>query len=259
LPVSNVRHTKIKFFYLIFLDIQQTISQIPLTPQEKARKFSKEGWMCNRGILAWKNSSNNNQRQIQCFCPPSYYGEWCQWMSDRLTIFTHFEDQTKSISKGVIKILALFIVTTNDMITVLDHHEYHFTPALQNLDEKHKFYFVYPRPHQLRSNRSSYTVRFEAYLLNNDETIEFLAVWIYPIPFNFLPSQRLAKVLKYIRQPLLYINHTCAFSQNPCSINEGKCHPLMNKLTDIHSYWCECGNGSYGTHCQFKDQSCFNM
>lgn len=177
-------------------------------------------------------------------------------MSDRFTVFTHFQGHTDRISKGVIKILALFIVTINDTTTVLDHHEYHFTSALENLDEKHKFYFVYPRPHQLRSRTNNYAIRFEAYLLNNDETIEFLAVWIYPIPFNFLPSQRLAKVLKYNQPSQLNINHTCLSNNNPC-LNGGKCHPLMNKFNDTQSYWCECRNDSYGSHCQFKDRSCF--
>jgi hypothetical protein len=157
-------------------------------------------------------------------------------MSDRFTVFTHFQDQTKTISKGVIKILALFIVTINNITTVLNHHEYHFTPALKNLDEKHKFYFVYPRPHQLRSSTSTYTVRFEAYLLNNDETIDFLGVWIYPIPFNFLPSQLLAKVLKYHRWSELNINHTCSSNNNPC-LHGGKCHfshPIPQSYTFLH-------------------------
>jgi hypothetical protein len=176
-------------------------------------------------------------------------------MSDRFTIFTHFQDKTGRLTKGVIKILALFIVNINETTTILDHHEYHFIPALDNLDEKHKFYFVYQRPYQLRSNRNNYSVRFEAYLLNDDETIEFLAVWIYPIPFNFLPSQRLAKVLKYNPRSQMDINHVC-YLNNPC-LNKGKCHPLMNKLNDSYSYWCECGNRTSGLHCQFKDDSCF--
>lgn len=224
--------------------------------QRLAQIHSKEGWLCNRGILGWKKLFDDDQPQIQCFCPPSYYGEWCQWMSDRLTIFTHFQDNKKMISKGIIKILALFIVKINDTTTILDHHEYYFNPILNNLDEKHKFYFIYPRPHQLRSNTSSYSVRFEAYLLNDNETIQFLAVWIYSVPFNFLPSQRLAKILKYNRQSQLNINHTCLSRNNPC-LNGGECHPLMNKLNDMHSYWCQCGNNSYGSHCEFKDQSCF--
>ncbi|CAF4893902.1 unnamed protein product [Rotaria sp. Silwood1] len=157
---------------------------------------------------------------------------------------------------GVIKILALLVVIINDTTTVLDRHEVHFISALNNFKEKQKFYFVYPQPHQLRSSTHRYTVRFEAYQLNEDESIEFLAVWIYPVPFNFLPSQRLAKVLKYTQQAQLEPNHTCLSKINPC-LNEGRCHPIMNKLSDIHSYWCECGNSSYGSHCEFKDQSCF--
>ncbi|CAF5085464.1 unnamed protein product, partial [Rotaria sp. Silwood1] len=196
------------------------------------------------------------QSLVRCFCPPSYYGNRCEFMSDRVTVFIRFENQTNGLSKGVIKILALLVVIVNDTSTVLDHHEVHFTSALDNFKEKQKFYFVYPRPHQLRSNTHRYIARFEAYQLNEDESIEFIAVWIYPVPFNFLPSQRLAKVLKYTQQPQLELNHTCLSTTNPC-LNEGKCHPIMNKLSDIHSYWCECGNSSYGSHCEFKDQSCF--
>ncbi|CAF4582983.1 unnamed protein product [Rotaria sp. Silwood2] len=176
-------------------------------------------------------------------------------MSDRLTVFTHLEDLNSSLSTSVIKILALFVVTVNETTTVLEHHEFHFTPALHNLDEKHKLYFVYPRPHQLRSNINKYAIHFEAYQLNDDMTIEFLAVWIYPVPFNFLPSQRLAKVLKYTKRPQLQANHTCLSNNNPC-LNGGKYRPIMNKVNDTQSYWCECRNGSYGSNCESKDQSC---
>jgi hypothetical protein len=221
-----------------------------------ANQYSEEGWICNRGVTAIKKSFDVNQSTVQCFCPPSYYGDRCEFMSDRLTVFIRFQNQTNDLSKGVIKILALLVVIINDTATVIDRHKVHFTAALNNFKDKQKFYFVYPRPHQLRSNTYRYTVHFEAYQLDEDDRIEFLGIWIYPVPFNFLPSQRLAKVLKYTQQSQLEPNHTCLSKINPC-LNEGKCHPIMNKLSDIHSYWCQCGNSSYGSHCQFKDQSCF--
>jgi hypothetical protein len=221
-----------------------------------AIQYSEEGWICNRGVTAIKKSFDVNQSTVQCFCPPSYYGDRCEFMSDRLTVFIRFENQTNDLSKGVIKILALLVVNINDTATVVDRHKVHFTAALNNFKDKQKFYFVYPRPHQLRSNTYRYTVHFEAYQLDEDDRIEFLGIWIYPVPFNFLPSQRLAKVLKYTQQSQLEPNHTCLSKINPC-LNEGKCHPIMNKLNDIYSYWCQCGNTSYGSHCQFKDQSCF--
>ncbi|CAF1058049.1 unnamed protein product [Rotaria magnacalcarata] len=224
--------------------------------QQLANQFSKEGWICNRGVAGNKKSFDVSQSFVHCFCPPSYYGNRCEFMSDRLTVFISFKNQTNGSSTGVIKILALLVVLINHTSTVLDRHEVHFTSTLDNYKEKQKFYFIYPRPHQLRSNTHNYTVRFEAYQLHENESIEFLAVWIYPVPFNFLPSQRLAKVLKYTQQSQLALNHTCFTRYNPC-LNEGRCHPIMNKLNEIHSYWCECGNNSYGSHCEFKDQSCF--
>ncbi|CAF2143827.1 unnamed protein product [Rotaria magnacalcarata] len=224
--------------------------------QQLANQFSKEGWICNRGVAGNKKSFDVSQSFVHCFCPPSYYGNRCEFMSDRLTVFISFKNQTNGSSTGVIKILALLVVLINHTSTVLDRHEVHITSALDNYKEKQKFYFIYPRPHQLRSNTHNYTVRFEAYQLHENESIEFLAVWIYPVPFNFLSSQRLAKVLKYTQQSQLALNHTCFTRYNPC-LNEGRCHPIMNKLNEIHSYWCECGNNSYGSHCEFKDQSCF--
>ncbi|CAF3619955.1 unnamed protein product [Rotaria socialis] len=224
--------------------------------QQLANQFSKEGWICNRGVAGNKKSFDVSQSFVHCFCPPSYYGNRCEFMSDRLTVFISFKNQTNGSSTGVIKILALLVVLINHTSTVLDRHEVHFTSTLDNYKEKQKFYFIYPRPHQLRSNTHNYTVRFEAYQLHENESIEFLAVWIYPVSFNFLPSQRLAKVLKYTQQSQLALNHTCFTRYNPC-LNEGRCHPIMNKLNEIHSYWCECGNNSYGSHCEFKDQSCF--
>ncbi|CAF4608992.1 unnamed protein product [Rotaria socialis] len=236
--------------------IQDQSSSTRSSRQKMAHQHSEEGWICNRGVAGIKKLFGESQLTVQCFCPPSYYGDRCEFMSDRLTVFIRFENQSNALSKGIIKILALLVVIINDTATVLDRHEVHFTSALDNFKEKQKFYLVYPRPHQLRSNTHHYTVRFEAYQLNEDESIEFLAVCIYPVPFNFLPSQRLAKVLKYIQQPQLESNHTCLSKTNPC-LNEGRRHPIMNKLSDIHSYWCECRNSSYGSHCEFKDESCF--
>ncbi|CAF2455285.1 unnamed protein product [Rotaria sp. Silwood2] len=156
--------------------IQGEISSTRSSRQKLANQYPENGWVCNRGVAGVKKSFDVSQLTVQCFCPPSYYGERCEFMSDRLTVFIRFEKQTNTLSKGVIKILALLVVIINDTTTVLDHHEVHFTSALNNFKEKQKFYFVYPRPHQLRSSTYRYTVRFEAYQLNEDESIELLAV-----------------------------------------------------------------------------------
>ncbi len=213
--------------------------------QQLAQKYSREAWICNRGVAV---RQHGNSIIDNCFCPPSYYGRYCQYSSDRLTIITHFEDLTNMLS-STIKILALFLENG----TVVDHHEFHFTAALNDFKKKHKFYFVHRRPHYL-STDADYKIRFELYQLSADSTIEFLAVWLYTIEFYFLPSNRIARILKYrgvIRDP----QHIC-MTNNPCQ-NNGTCYPLMN-INDKKTYWCDCGDKFYGNNCQNTDRSCFN-
>ncbi len=146
------------------------------------------------------------------------------------------------------KILAVFLANE----TVIDYQEFHFTSVVNEFKKKHKFYFVHRRPHQLSIN-SNYKIRFELYQLNMNSVVEFLAVWLYTIEFPFLPSNRLAKILKYSGS-ILDSDHICV-KNNPCQ-NNGTCHPLMNS-NDRNIYWCNCGNNSYGNNCQYIDMSCF--
>ena len=100
--------------------------------QQLAQIYSREAWMCSHGVAV---RQHNDAIIDVCFYPPSYYGRYCQYSSDRLTIITHFEDLMNTLSSTV-KILTVFL--TNQ--TVIDHHEFHFTPALNNFKKKHKFY-----------------------------------------------------------------------------------------------------------------------
>ncbi len=213
--------------------------------QQLAQKYSREAWICNRGVAV---RQHHDAIEDVCFCPPSYYGRYCQYFSDRVTIITHFEDLTNTLS-STIKILAVFLANE----TVVDHHEFHFTAGLKDFKKKHKFYFVHRRPHHL-STSSDYKIRFELYRLNKNSMIEFLAVWLYPIEFPFLPANRLARILKY-RGPIHDLYHIC-MKNNPCR-NNSTCHPLTNSNDKNNTYWCDCGNTSYGNNCQYIDQSCF--
>ena len=44
--------------------------------------------MCNRGITVIE------MNEIRCFCPPSYYGDRCQFFSDRLSVIAHLDRKT---------------------------------------------------------------------------------------------------------------------------------------------------------------------
>ena len=226
---------------------ESNVDEIYLNTEEWLRDVSIEPWTCNRGVAVQKRINKSSNPIIECFCPPSYFGRFCQYFSDRLTIFTHL-DGLKNIFKDhqqllniTIKVLATLIHNESDII---DHNQIHFSPILNNLDEKQKFYFVYPRPRTLSRNRL-YKVRFEAFELNMNTTIRLLAVWEYPINFNFLPSFRIAKILKF-QQEEQQSDHICRM--NPCQ-NNGSCYPIMN-INDSTTYFCFCTNNSYGKNCE---------
>lgn len=65
---------------------------------------------------------------------------------------------------------------------------------IKELDKKFRFVLIHPRP-KLVSH--VYRVRFKAYHLAPHSSINFLAVWEYPIQFPFLPTYQLAQISKF--------------------------------------------------------------
>ena len=111
--------------------ISSTSSQIVIYDENDG----EEGWICGRGVAM----KNNQLNRIQCFCPPSLYGEFCQYFSDRITVIISFNNIPSYIShepSNTIKILALFL--SND--TIIDHVIFHL-PFVLPIDLYKKFRF----------------------------------------------------------------------------------------------------------------------
>ncbi len=54
---------------------QRKATDIGSQISHKEENDGEEGWICGRGVAMKKN-------QLQCVCPPSFYGEYCQYFSD---------------------------------------------------------------------------------------------------------------------------------------------------------------------------------
>ena len=123
---------------------------------------------------------------------------------------------------------------------------------------KQGIYFLYPRLQQFlqmkkvnRSGTQLYSVRFEAFNLYLNETIEPIGVWQYPIYFDFLPAFRLSKILRFDPPISSLSGGPC--SNNPCGKN-GVCQEVIN--SNRLSYFCSCNSGYYGIHCEHYDEEC---
>jgi hypothetical protein len=218
--------------------------------------FEVHSYQCNRGIAIVE------MNETRCLCPPAYYGDWCQFFSDRISIIAHVDQniELKTISNGTLKIKAnLFF---NDRI--IDQHEFHVVLILErNQIIKNKFYLLYSRSVQMLAhkqrryfNRSDvinnhpYSVHFDVFVLEKNNSVEEIGSWYYPIYFDYLPAFRLAVVLKF---PFWFGNETL----DPCSKNScNKNSICLSIFNQNNSYYCSCKSGYYGINCSMYEPLC---
>ncbi|CAF3019799.1 unnamed protein product, partial [Rotaria sp. Silwood2] len=213
---------------------------------------------CNRGVgVLFFNGS------IVCFCSPQYYGDKCQYHSDRLTVLVHLNlsQQIYEESTNPITLLKVLIILLHENESVMIE-SFHVRPSTEMTSIKKTIHhLLYSRSNnslmQKRTryfNRSSiinhhpYSVAIEAYELQMREKPRLIGVWRYPIYFDFLPNSRLVKVLRLTKlddslDPCL---------SNPCN-NHQKCHRLLNEPS---RFICLCQANFSGKECSIEDKLC---
>ncbi|CAF1163612.1 unnamed protein product [Didymodactylos carnosus] len=177
---------------------------------------------CNRGIVL-----TSKQGRDECLCPPSYKGTLCEYQSKRLTAFLQIETSA-AFGRSVIFKLVISVVSNNNSID--DREEITHVPYIQTNLYKHTFYLIYPE------HSNDFFVHIDVFRVDV-EHVEFISSWYYPIPFKFLPANRLAVRLT------LNITRNKACDKN-CS--HGVCMIYENAV-DIHR--CICDEGWSGAQC----------
>ena len=213
-------------------------------------------FVCNRGIAIYSLSA------VACFCPPAYYGNHCEYFSDRLTIITHLDLTTL---RTLVTITSQFEIVASLFFleNCIDHHIFHVNRMLETKNYvKQRFYLLYSRAITMLKhkqwryfnrtdivNNHPYSVHFDVYALQYNDTIE-LGSFHYPIYFDYLPAFRLATVLKF---PTWFGNSTLdPCIQNSCGANS-VCKPILNKQ---HKYYCSCKSGYSSKNCTLYEQRC---
>jgi hypothetical protein len=184
---------------------------------------------CNRGFYLL----TKNETLPVCFCPPSFYGDRCQFNRRRITVRFRLDRFSSSNIPPVLHILVSLVY--NDTIMV-DHTTR--VDVKGDFAMKHDMHLLYPRP----KPNGSYSVRIEAY-----SSLNLLTAWEYPVnPLDFLPVLRIAKVLRF---PDIYPPY-CPV--NLCK-NNGTCHIVDSY--ERNRYICLCQQNWTGKHCEQQQQS----
>lgn len=258
------RHQRPFFEKQSYPPVQSENDSQTLTPEiEKNIRNSNISYSfwCNKGV------SIIMFNQTICLCPPAYFGDKCQFFSDRISIVTHLDLSTwPSDSTMMMPILFRIKVYFLFNEILIDHYEFNSNPTVEiNHSIKHKFYLIYSRSNEMIShkrirfrNRTDieqyhpYTVRFDLYGLYKNQSIPIpLGSWHYPIYFDFLPSFRLATILRFPKGFGNLDNDPCR--NHTCNQNS-TCRPIFNQN---NSYDCVCNSGFYGENCsKYNDTYC---
>jgi hypothetical protein len=258
-----------------FLDYPRNTNQMKLIHMEQVNNINKRSisemiysnissFICNRGVAV-----SHYTNKVICFCPPSYYGQYCEYHSDRITTYVHLNfshspyADVLSDTNITIKVLILLMYGSQ----VIHNRQFHSKSMFES-DRivKEKQFLLYSREKSLledkihrRSNRTSivnhtsYYVRYEAYELKVNRSINLIGVWQYPVYFDFLPSFRLSKVLVFHKKTSQMSYSPC--QSNPCNFSNSECLILQNDPT---KYVCLCKSGYTGEKCSIEEPYCTN-
>ncbi|CAF3921450.1 unnamed protein product [Rotaria sp. Silwood2] len=198
---------------------------------ESTRQYSQR---CHRGIplRVWIDREKN-LTDITCLCPPSFYGNICQYQNQRVSLTTNYDAYSDSW-QTMFSIIVLLIDDSDERII----HSYQKLAYqyLQDCHTKYNTYLLYStRP---KNHTMHYSIHIDIY-----ETISltYRGSFLVPLKFHFLPVHRIA-----VQFSIPHIDdniQTCV--NQPC--RHGQC--IRYSEDPKGTTFCRCNQGWSGRYC----------
>jgi hypothetical protein len=189
-------------------------------------------WWCNRGVPI-RLRLNDNTSTLSCLCPPSYYGDTCQYQNQRVSLTL----QVRAASDW--RSIFVFLITLIDNERNIQSHDHVEYLPIRDCKTKFNIYLLYStRP---KNSSKTYSVKIDAF---NEKALKYRASWIFHLRFSFLPVHRLAVLLKVPFSNAIFAQQKCL---PPCI--HGQCFHHVN---DQNSTFCHCEPGWSGIQCDVE-------
>ncbi|CAF4786564.1 unnamed protein product, partial [Rotaria sp. Silwood2] len=177
----------------------------------KPQNNTKESWYCNRGVFVYFNDNKTKK----CLCPPSYFGERCQWQNQRVSLTVQLVRRAHTYTIAVFQIIIMLI---NEQRQITSYHEQIMYSPKRDCGTKYNLYLLYPN--QPKNSFANYSIHIDVF---DKITLTYLGSWYLSIPFQFLPVNRIATQL--FIQTTTMISPLC-----PLFCGEhGRCVEYINK------------------------------
>ncbi|CAF3079854.1 unnamed protein product [Rotaria sp. Silwood2] len=189
---------------------------------------------CHRGlpVRVWLDRSKN-LTTITCLCPPSFYGDSCQYQNQRVSLTMQF----RSLSDVWRTPLALVVslIDDSDERTVHSFEQLTYL-SMRDCQRKFNVYLLYStRP---KNDSKVYSVHIDIY---EKISLVYRESFLLSITFPFLPVNRLAVQLNISHSR----NTLESCSDYRCV--HGQCTKYINTLTT--TTFCRCHQGWSGRFC----------
>ncbi|UJR34759.1 hypothetical protein I4U23_027537 [Adineta vaga] len=191
--------------------------------------FGYDGWIwyCHRGlpIITWLDNETFIQ---QCLCPPTYYGDLCEYQNERVSL------TLRLLSINLNNVYTFLVLLMDDDGQINSYEQFIFTTQW-DCSKKFNLYLLYStRPKNLSKIYFIHIDAFDKY------TMIYHASWYLSIPFLFLPVNRIAANLFIPFQSIQNLP-TCNLTCN----QNGQCMKYIN----IEKFFCRCYLNWTGLYC----------
>ena len=189
---------------------------------------------CHRGLplRVWINKEKN-LTDSTCLCPPSFYGDTCQYQNQRLSLTMKLQVYSDSYRTLFAIVVSLIDNSTDQIIHSYQQFTFLF---VRDCQVKFNTYLLYStRP---KINLTNHSVRLDFY---EKVSHVYRGSSLVPIQFSFLPVYRIATI--FTIPPVLEKAAGCTDLQ----CRHGRCMKYWHDAKD--STFCHCRAGWSGRYC----------
>ncbi|CAF1402320.1 unnamed protein product [Adineta ricciae] len=200
--------------------------------EEKKEFFGKNvswPWYCNRGLHFYELIELNTIND-QCICSPSYYGNLCQYQNQRVSLTMQVIAYKNEL------IYSIIIMLIDEEQTINSHEQFVYIPKQSCSITLNRYLLYSTRPKDILKK---YSLRIDVF---NKHNLNYIGSWHYPIPFLFLPVNRVVIDLFIIE----HLDSTSSDCSRKCY--HGECMKYFNTNTTF----CRCHESWSGIDCNMK-------